>query len=80
MYGKSNMQTYITIYKIDSQQEFAVWLRKLFFCDEYQWTLGSNLDITLKTILKDRSGYKFLTPEDLFKHCKALGLLQNSLF
>ena len=29
MYGKSNMATYITICKIDSQQEFAVWLRKL---------------------------------------------------
>ena len=29
MYGKSNMETYITICKIDSQQEFAVWLRKL---------------------------------------------------
>ena len=27
MYGKSNMETYITICKIDSQQEFAVWLR-----------------------------------------------------
>ena len=24
MYGKSNMETYITIYKIDSQREFAV--------------------------------------------------------
>ena len=29
MYGKSNMETYITMYKIDSQQEFAVWLKKL---------------------------------------------------
>ena len=29
MYGKSNMETYITIFKIDSQREFAVWLRKL---------------------------------------------------
>ena len=29
LYGKSNMETYITIYTIDSQQEFAVWLRKL---------------------------------------------------
>ena len=29
MYGKSNMGTYITTCKIDSQQEFAVWLRKL---------------------------------------------------
>ena len=28
MYGKSNMETYITIYKIDSQREFAVGLRK----------------------------------------------------
>ena len=28
MYGKSNMETYITICKIDSQQEFAFWLRK----------------------------------------------------
>ena len=29
MYGKSNMETYTTICKIDSQQEFAVWLGKL---------------------------------------------------
>ena len=29
MYGESNVETYITICKIDSQQEFAVWLRKL---------------------------------------------------
>ena len=26
MYGKSNMDTYITICKIDSQQEFAVYV------------------------------------------------------
>ena len=29
MYGNSNMETYITMYKIDSQWEIAVWLRKL---------------------------------------------------
>ena len=29
MCGKSNMETYITIHKIDSRCEFAVWLRKL---------------------------------------------------
>jgi len=29
MHGKSNMETYITICKIDGQPEFAVWLRKL---------------------------------------------------
>ena len=29
MYGGSNMETYITVCKIDSQWEFAVWLRKL---------------------------------------------------
>ena len=28
MYGENNMETYITTCKIDSQQEFAVWLRK----------------------------------------------------
>ena len=28
MYGKSNMETYITICETDSQWEFAVWLRK----------------------------------------------------
>ena len=29
MYGKSNMETYTTMCKIDSQGGFAVWLRKL---------------------------------------------------
>ena len=29
MYGKSTMETYITICKINSQWEFAVWFRKL---------------------------------------------------
>ena len=29
MYGKSNMEIYINICNIDSQREFAVWLRKL---------------------------------------------------
>ena len=28
MYGKSNMETYITICKIYSQWGFAIWLRK----------------------------------------------------
>ena len=29
MYEKSNMETYITVCKIESQREFAGWLRKL---------------------------------------------------
>ena len=29
MYGNGNMETHITICKIDRQREFAVWLRKL---------------------------------------------------
>ena len=29
MYGESNMETFLTICKIDSQRKFAVWLRKL---------------------------------------------------
>ena len=38
MYGQSNMETFITICKIDSQREFAVWLRKL------KWRLCINLE------------------------------------
>ena len=37
-YGDSNMKTYITICKIDSQWEFAVWLREL------KPGLGNNLE------------------------------------
>ena len=29
MYGKSNMETYITTCEIDSQWDYDVWLRKL---------------------------------------------------
>ena len=29
MYGKNNMETCITICKINRQEEFAIWLRKL---------------------------------------------------
>ena len=29
MYGKNNMETYITVREIDSQQDFAVWFREL---------------------------------------------------
>ena len=38
MYGKSNVETYITVCNIDSQQEFAVWLRKLKqeFCNNLE--------------------------------------------
>ena len=38
VYGKSDMETYITICEIDSQWEFAVWLRKL------KWALCINVD------------------------------------
>ena len=39
MYGKSNVETYIAICKIDSQWEFAVWLRELKreLCDSLEW-------------------------------------------
>ena len=38
MYGESNMETYTTICNIESQREFAVWLRKL------KQGLGINLE------------------------------------
>ena len=40
MYGKSNMETYTTICKIDRQQEFAVWLRKLKQGSVSTWKCG----------------------------------------
>ena len=38
MHGKSNIETYITICKTDSQWKFAVWLRKLkqWFCSRLE--------------------------------------------
>ena len=56
MYGKSNMETYITICKIESQQEFAVWLRKLKqgLCinleGEMEWEMGSRFKRERKCI------------------------------
>ena len=38
MYGESNLETYITVIKIDSQWEFAVLLREL------KPRLGNNLE------------------------------------
>ena len=45
MYGKSNMETYMTICKMDSQWEFAVWLRKLKqeFCINLEGWMGRKL-------------------------------------
>ena len=42
IYGKSNMETYITICKIDSQRECAEWLRKLKqgLCINLEWWDG----------------------------------------
>ena len=41
MYGKSNMETYITVCKIDRQWEFAVWLLKL---KQWLWIYLEGLD------------------------------------
>ena len=45
MCGKSNMETYITICKIDSQREFAVWLRKLKqeLCINLEGSMGQEM-------------------------------------
>ena len=47
MYGKSNMETYITIYKIDSQWDFALWLRKLKqgFCIKLEGWVGKGWEM-----------------------------------
>ena len=45
MYGKSNMEIYNTICKIDSQWEFAVWLRefKQGLCDRLKGGMGREM-------------------------------------
>ena len=56
MYGKSNMETYITICKIGGQQEFAVWLRKLKqgFCINLGGGIGRDMGGSSK-----RRGYMY---------------------
>ena len=46
VYGNSNMETYSTICKIVSQQEFAVWLRKLKqgLCDNLEVWMGREME------------------------------------
>ena len=50
MYGKNTMETYITICKADSQQEFAVWLRKLKLglCINLEGWDGREMGVRLK--------------------------------
>ena len=43
MYGKSNMETDITVCKIDNQQEFAVWLRKQGLCISPEGEMGREM-------------------------------------
>ena len=46
MYGKNNLETYITICKIDSQQKFSVWLRKLkqgLYINLEGWVIAKNV-------------------------------------
>ena len=46
MYGESNMETYITICKIGSQWEFAVWLRELkqAICNNLEGGMGRQME------------------------------------
>ena len=55
MNGKSNMETYITICKIDSQGEFAVWL----------WKLKQGLCINLKEWGGEGNGREVQKGEDV---------------
>ena len=50
MYGESNMETCITICKIDSQWKFVVWLRKLKqgLCSNQEGWVGREMGGRLK--------------------------------
>ena len=52
MHGKSNMETYITMCKIDSQREFAVWLKKLKqgLCINLEGRMGREMGGRLKRV------------------------------
>ena len=49
-YGKSYMETYITMCKIESPQEFALWLRKLNqgLCTNLQGGMGREMGARFK--------------------------------
>ena len=42
---KSNMKIYITIYKIDNQQEFALWLRELGLDNNLEECGGTDVQV-----------------------------------
>ena len=50
MYRESNTETYITICKIDSQQEFAMWLRKVKYrlCISLEGGMGREMGGSFK--------------------------------
>ena len=50
IYGKSNMETYITIYKIDSKWEFALCLKKI--------KLGLCINLEGCDMVGDRRGFR----------------------
>ena len=84
MYGKSNMETYIAICKIDSQQEFAVWLRKhkQGLCINLEGWKGSEMGGRFKR--KEMYVYLWLIHAEVWqkttKFCKAIILqLKNKL-
>ena len=58
MYGQGNMKTYITICKMDSQREFAVWLRKL----------KQGLCINLEGWDREGDGREFQKGGDIFRY------------
>ena len=68
MYGKSNMEFYITICKIDSQRKFAVWLRKhkQGLCINLEWWDGKG------------DGREFQKGEDICIPRAGRGVLTNS--
>ena len=43
MYGKSNMETYVTMCKTDSQWKFSVWLRKQGLCIKLEGWMGKEM-------------------------------------
>ena len=59
MFGKSNMETYIAMCKLDSQWEFGVWLRKLkqgLYINLEEWDRGFLCSGTRRPTVDDDTG------------------------
>ena len=60
LYGKSNMETYITICKIDIQWEFVVWQKPTQHCKVIFFQLKNKQTTTIKKHKQTKKSYHMI--------------------